>query len=186
MRKKTSGRINTEKQQDGKFYIVRPDARAFLLPRMTKSITLTLLILAALFAVRRIIVREADFVYILPFLRWAYFVPLLLLSADLLYREMLRRSTRLNLGLEFLVYKEGVFFTSETRVYYDDIRVAVVLRKFSDRFWRTGTIALATAGTGGYEVVAPGFAIPERITAFILDRDRRAQVSNRRNSGAGE
>lgn len=186
MKKKASGRIDTEKQQSEKFYIIRPDARAFLLPRMTKSVTLTLLIFAAFFAVRRIIAQNPDFAYILPFLRWAYLIPLLLLSADLLYREILRRGTRLCLGLEFLVYKEGVFFTSETRVYYDDIRATAVLRKFSDRLWGTGTVALATAGTGGYEIVAPGFAAPERITAFALDPVRRAQVSSHRNSGAGK
>lgn len=81
--------------------------------------------------------------------------------------EFRRRSTKLKLNIDYLIYKKGILFISIDKVYFQDIKNVKVFRTLSDRMLGIGGLGIATAGTGGYEVVITGFRSPEAIMRYI-------------------
>ena len=85
----------------------------------------------------------------------------------LLINELRRRNTVLKLHIDYLVYKKGIIFKSIDRVYFQDIKNIRIVKGMTDSLLGLGTLAIATAGTSGYEVVISGFAHPEEIMRYI-------------------
>ncbi len=85
----------------------------------------------------------------------------------LLINELRRRNTVLKLHIDYLVYQKGIIFKSIDWVYFQDIKNIRIEKGITDSMLGLGTLAIATAGTGGYEVVISGFAHPEEIMRYI-------------------
>ncbi len=90
-----------------------------------------------------------------------------LTAFNIIVKDIVRRSTKIMLHIDYIVYKRGIFFTSINKVYISDIKNVRVFRSFWDRVFGTGTLAIATAGTDGYEIIAKGFQHPEAIMRYI-------------------
>lgn len=86
---------------------------------------------------------------------------------NFVFHEVKRRNVRLKLHIDYLVYERGIFFKSVDKVYFEDIKNIKVVTSLSDRFCGTGTLAIATAGTSGFEVVVGGFGNPVGIMRYI-------------------
>lgn len=85
----------------------------------------------------------------------------------LVIHEIKRRATRLKLHIDYLVYERGIFLTSVDKLYFQDIKNIKIIKTMGEKALGVGTIAIATAGTGGYEVVITGFSKPEAIMKYI-------------------
>lgn len=88
--------------------------------------------------------------------------------------EAQRRMAVLALGAKSLYYKQGIIFKSVVRIRYCDIRNMRIDRNLLEELFGIGSIAVATAGTSGYEAVMKGFEAPERIMDYISHSGNRA------------
>lgn len=153
-----------EHEQEQFDYILHPSLAGYIV-KMLVPVMMFLVPLGVLY----IIPKEYTFLSITPSL------PVGLIAAgagvfcivNAAVLEFRRRSTKLKLNIDYLVYKKGILFISIDKVYFQDIKNVKVFRTLSDRMLGIGGLGIATAGTGGYEVVITGFRSPEAIMRYI-------------------
>lgn len=86
----------------------------------------------------------------------------------ILAQEIRRRSELLQLNIDYLIHRQGILFRKISKVYFTDIKNILIRQSLiHDRIMKTGTIHIATAGTGGYEVSLYGFRHPQAIVRYI-------------------
>ena len=94
---------------------------------------------------------------------------------NILAQELRRRSTVLMLHIDYLVYKKGIFFTSTLKIYLQDIKNIRVVRNITDKAFNMGSLAIATSGTGGYEITLRGFPCPDKIVKYLSDHIKEGE-----------
>ena len=80
---------------------------------------------------------------------------------------MERISTILRVHKHKLVLEKGIFNKQIKEVSIKDIRMLELQQKFWQRILKIGNIAIATAGTSGYELVVTGLKDPQNIITKI-------------------
>jgi len=74
---------------------------------------------------------------------------------------------KLKLHIDYLVFSEGIIFTSMEKVFIQDIRNTELTKNIWERIFNLGTIRIATAGTDGYEIELKGYSDPDAIVKYI-------------------
>jgi len=92
---------------------------------------------------------------------------LLLTAANVGIQEFRRRSRKLKMHIDYIVYCTGIFFTSSEKVFIQDIKTTELTKTVFERIFNLGTIKIATAGTDGYEIELKGFSNPDEIIRYI-------------------
>lgn len=152
-------------------YEIHPSILGFVIPMLAPFFVMT--IIAGFFMFGPLKIGEINGInghaVIMTLVRWGFVFSFL--NAGLL--EIRRRCTVLKLGAKTLVYKTGIFFTSTDRIRYGDIRNMKVEATLVEKLFGIGSIAVATAGTAGYEAVMRSFVEPEKIMRFIAEAGNR-------------
>jgi uncharacterized membrane protein YdbT with pleckstrin-like domain len=91
----------------------------------------------------------------------------LLTAANIGIQEIRRRSKKLKLHIDYLVFSQGIFFTSMEKIFIQDIKTTELTKNIFERIFNLGTIKIATAGTDGYEVELKGYSNPDEIVKYI-------------------
>jgi len=100
--------------------------------------------------------------------KWTLLMGGLLLTAiNVGIQEIRRRSKKLKLHIDYLVFSEGIIFTSMEKVFIQDIRNTELTKNIWERIFNLGTIRIATAGTDGYEIELKGYSDPDAIVKYI-------------------
>jgi len=100
--------------------------------------------------------------------KWTLLLGGLLLTAiNIGIQEIRRRSKKLKLHIDYLVFSEGIFFTSMQKVFIQDIMTTELTKSVWERILNLGTIRIATAGTDGYEIELKGYSDPDEIVKYI-------------------
>jgi len=80
--------------------------------------------------------------------------------------------TKLTLTNERVTLRKGILSKHTNDVYHTDIRNVQVRQTLFQRIFRTGSIAVASAGHGGIEIFAQGIPNPQKVKDLI-DQQRR-------------
>ncbi|MDD2454392.1 MAG: PH domain-containing protein [Synergistaceae bacterium] len=92
---------------------------------------------------------------------------LLLATINIGIQEIRRRSKKLKLHIDYLVFSQGIFFTSMEKIFIQDIMTTELTKSIFERIFNLGTIKIATAGTDGYEIELKGYTNPDEIVKYI-------------------
>jgi len=92
---------------------------------------------------------------------------LLLTAANIGIQEIRRRSKKLKLHIDYIVFTQGIFFTSMEKIFIQDIKTTELTKSVYERIFNLGTIKIATAGTDGYEIELKGYSNPDEIVKYI-------------------
>ena len=92
---------------------------------------------------------------------------LLLTAANIGIQEIRRRSKKLKLHIDYLVFTQGILFTSMEKVFIRDIKTTELTKNIFERIFNLGTIKIATAGTDSYEIELKGYSNPDEIVKYI-------------------
>ena len=91
----------------------------------------------------------------------------LLAAANVGIQEIRRRSKKLKLHIDYIVFTQGIFFTSMEKIFIQDIKTTELTKSIYERIFNLGTIKIATAGTDGYEIDLKGYSNPDEIVKYI-------------------
>ncbi len=84
------------------------------------------------------------------------------------------KGTLLTVTDQRTILRRGILSKHINEVYHSDIRNVQVYQTFFQRLFRTGTISIASAGSGEAEIIVSGMRDPGKVKE-ILDRGRREQ-----------
>ena len=78
-----------------------------------------------------------------------------------------RLSLRLVITESAVTLEEGIFTTSSVEIPLKSVRTVQVMQNFVQKLLGVGDILVGASATGGFEIVARGFADPREVRARI-------------------
>ena len=100
---------------------------------------------------------------------------LLLTAANAGIQEILRRSKKLKLNIDYLVFTRGIFSISVSKIYIQDIKTTELTKTLFERIFNLGTLKIATAGTDGYELELKGYSNLDGIVKYLADHRKEGE-----------
>lgn len=100
---------------------------------------------------------------------------LLLTAVNIGIQEILRRSKKLKLHIDYLVFTQGILFTSISKIYIRDIKTTELTKTLFERIFNLGTLKIATAGTDGYELELKGYSNLDGILKYLADHRKEGE-----------
>lgn len=108
--------------------------------------------------------------------KWTFFLwGLLLTVLNVGVQEIRRRSRKLKLHFDYLVFETGIFFTKTAKIFLTDIKTMELTKTVFERVFNLGTIRIATAGTDDYEVKFQGFSHPDEVIKYLSDHRKEGE-----------
>ncbi|HEU5081596.1 MAG TPA: PH domain-containing protein [Opitutaceae bacterium] len=101
------------------------------------------------------------------FLFFCLLVPVVIGIVALLIWKFRLNHTRLTITGQRVLYRTGIFSTTESEVRVSDVRDIEIHRTLMQRLCGTGTLSLSTAGESGMEIEIAGLREPQRVREMI-------------------
>lgn len=98
------------------------------------------------------------------------------LVIPLLVAAWRRHSVLLQITKDKVVLEKGVLGKQKKQVYISDIRTIDIEKSVAQRVFGIGDIMIATAGTSGYEDVAPGMPSPEEVKDIVNKQRKKEET----------
>lgn len=87
-----------------------------------------------------------------------------------------RLSLRLVITESAVTLEEGIFTTSSVEIPLKSVRTVQVMQSFVQKLLGVGDIFVGASATGGFEIVAKGFADPREVRARIEGNLRKFET----------